>query len=61
MEKKCFKCGEVKNLDRFYKHSQMADGHFGKCKDCAKKDVREREVEMYKDVDWHIKERKRGR
>lgn len=37
--KKCFKCGEIKTLDCFYKHAKMGDGHINKCKDCTKKDV----------------------
>lgn len=54
MEKKCFKCGQIKPLADFYKHSKMADGHVNKCKDCNKKDVRDNrlsKVDYYREYD----------
>lgn len=52
--KKCFKCGEVKDLSEFYKHSAMADGYLGKCKQCARIDainVRNAKLEKYRAYD----------
>lgn len=59
--KQCFKCGTVKPLDQFYKHSKMGDGRLNKCIDCTKKDVSERLLVLSDDPAFIEKERKRGR
>lgn len=42
MNKRCFKCNKIKDINSFYKHKNMADGHLNKCKECTKKDIKRR-------------------
>lgn len=41
MDKRCFKCGENKSVEYFYKHPLTMDGYAGVCKDCSNKDIEE--------------------
>ena len=50
--KECFKCHRVLPLTDFYAHPMMGDGHLGKCKECAKADVRANRVTR---VDYYRK------
>jgi len=38
--KKCLNCNSLKELDCFYVHPLMADGHLNKCKECVKKRIK---------------------
>ncbi len=52
--KTCFKCGLLKELNDFYKHPGMADGHLNKCKECNKRDVttnRNLKIKYYRQYD----------
>lgn len=55
--KNCFKCLETKPLSEFYKHSEMADGHLNKCKECTKIDVKDRYERDYEKVQAYEKKR----
>jgi len=55
--KQCFKCKKWQDLDCFYKHPQMKDGHLGKCKECAKKDVLEHRIANIERIRDYDKER----
>jgi hypothetical protein len=37
--KRCFKCGETKQLSMFHKHNKMKDGRINKCSSCVVLDV----------------------
>lgn len=59
--KTCFICHRLLSLTEFYTHSQMADGHLNKCKDCVKSYSEQRRIEKSRDADWVESELERHR
>jgi hypothetical protein len=52
--KTCIKCGELKEIIEFYRHTGMTDGHLNKCKRCCRIDSisnRRSKIEYYKAYD----------
>lgn len=64
--KRCFKCGRNKPRSEFYAHPRMADGLLGKCKECARSDVRANRAarrEQYREYEqrrWQQRERRQA-
>jgi len=59
--KNCIICGEKKELNDFYKHKQMGDGHLNKCKKCCKSQSKKRESVLRNNKEWCKKEKERVR
>lgn len=58
--KRCIRCGNNKELDDFYVHPKMRDGHLNKCKECCKEVADIREKELRNNPEWCEKERIRS-
>lgn len=61
MSKQCRRCRKEKQIDDFYVHPRMADGHLNICKECKKKDSQNDYNRKIFDFEWKIKERVRTR
>jgi len=59
--KKCIRCGIDKELNDFYAHPKMRDGHLNKCKECCKEvaDIREKALRKNSE-EWCERERLRS-
>ena len=52
--KKCFACNQEKEINEYYRHPAMLDGHTNKCKECTKSQARKnrkQHIEYYREYD----------
>jgi len=52
--KACRTCNVAKPLQEYYAHSEMADKHLNKCKECVKKRIRKHRIahnDKHRDID----------
>ena len=67
MKKQCLKCGRVLDIEEFYTHPGMKDGHFSKCKECIRHDVIARarqnpeKIRAYEKIRAQTEKRKQSR
>ena len=61
LKKQCRKCYTTKPISDFYDHPKTTDGHYSRCKECAKRDAKLRTIEKRKDPNWVESERVRTR
>lgn len=59
--KECIICKISKEIDEFYKHKQMSDGHLNKCKQCCKDQAKIRQNILIQDPKWRESEKERAR
>jgi hypothetical protein len=59
--KTCILCRKKKPFDQYYKHTEMADGYLGRCKECHKAEIRKNFLRRMADPKWREKERIRQR
>lgn len=59
--KKCIRCGNFKELEDFYVHPQMRDGHLNKCKECCREVADIREKKLRENSEFCKKERLRSK
>jgi len=59
--KTCKNCGEHKQLNLFYTHNKMKDGHLNICIKCVRERISKREKILSQNIEWHEKEKERQR